>query len=293
MKQKILGTGLNGLVGSRIVELLSEYEFENISRQTGVDITNYNQINNAIGSSEAKIVVHFAAYTDVKRAESEKDMKEKSEAWRVNVIGTENIAESCYKNKKKLIYISTDLVFDGENIPKGGYREEDKENPLSWYAKTKYEGEKRVKNNLNEWIIIRIAYPYRSNFTKIDFVRLFIQKLTNKETLTVLTDRIITPTFIDDIAIAVNKLIEQNLKGIFHVVGSDSLSIYDCAKTIVEVFGLDNSLIKSTTRAEFLPGRAPEPFDSSLNNGKIRSLGVKMSGFKEGLRKIKRQISNL
>lgn len=288
---RILGTGLTGLIGSRVIELLSSlYEFQNVSRSTGVDITKFEDVTKAIHESDAAYIIHLAAYTDVKKAELEKDLQEKSEAWMVNVVGTENIAKACRENGKKLIYISTDLVFDGENIPTGGYTEEDVPHPLNWYSQTKYQGEKRVQAFAKDWIILRVAYPYRAKFSKIDFVRLFLQKLQNNEELTVLSDRIITPTFIDDIAYAIDAVMQKDVSGIYHAVGSESISIYDCAKKIAEIFNLNEKLIHTITREEFLVGRPPEPFNSSLNNDKIKTLGVTMHTFAEGLREIQKQL---
>lgn len=289
---KILGTGLTGLIGSRIVELLSpEYFFHNVSRSTGLDITDFESVKKEIQDSDQSVVLHFAAYTDVKKAELEKGMGEQSEAWRINVKGTENVVQACEASGKKLIYMSTDLIFNGENAPPAGYSEDDNANPLNWYARTKYEGELRVRAMKNPWIVMRPAYPYRANYEKNDFVRLFMQKLSNKEELTVITDRIITPTFIDNIALAMRKLIECNSTGIYHVVGSSKLSIYDAAIEIAKFFEYDKNLIHKTTRKEFLVGRPDEPFNSALSNAKIRELGVSMLTFLEGLSTIKEQLA--
>ena len=291
---KILATGLTGLIGSRINELLStQYDFESISRSTGLDVTDSQSVQQVIQKSDAEIVLHLAAYTDVKRAELEKDMGEQSEAWRINVKGTENVVRSCETSGKKLIYISTDLVFDGMNTPEGGYSEEDPENPLNWYARTKFEGELRVRAMKSPWIVVRPAYPYRAHYSKNDFVRFFMQKLANNEELTVLSDRIISPTFIDDLAHAINVLIQKDGNGIFHAVGSTRLSIYEAAIEIARVFTYDQALIKTITRKEFLVNRPPEPFNSSLNNAKIKKLGVSMKTFSEGLLEIKSQMGDL
>lgn len=288
---RILATGLTGLIGSRFRELLTTHTFETISRSTGVNIFDAHQVSRVIEQSDADVVLHLAAYTNVKEAELQKDQGEESEAWQTNVIGTENVARACEKSGKRLIYFSTDLVFDGENTPEDGYREEDKENPLNWYAKTKYEGELRVRALKTPWVVMRPAYPYRGEYEKNDFVRLFIHKLYHNEPLTVLTDRIISPTFIDDLALALDTILQKNATGIYHTVGSTAVSIFDAAVEIAEVFGFDKSLITGTTRAEFLVGRPPEPFNSSLNNAKIKHLGVSMKTFREGLHEVKSQIS--
>lgn len=288
---KILATGLTGLIGSRINELLnSEYNFESVSRSTGLDITNSESVQRVVNTSDAEIVLHLAAYTDVKAAELQKDSGEESDAWKVNVVGTENIVRACEESSKKLIFISTDLVFDGMNTPDGGYGEEDPENPLNWYARTKFEGELRVRSMKSPWIVVRPAYPYRAEYSKNDFVRLFMQKLSNNEQLTVLTDRIVSPTFIDDLTQALHVLIQKKATGIFHTVGSSQVSVYEAAQEIAKVFSYNSTLIQTTTRKEFLVNRPPEPFNSSLNNAKITKIGVEMKTFSEGLYEIKRQL---
>src|SRR5258706_2620896 len=111
----IIGTGLSGLVGSRIVELLgATYSFEDISRKTGTDITNKDAVFERIKNSKAEIVLHLAAKTDVDGCEKEKDLGESGEAWKINVLGTQNIIDACQETKKKLIYISTDMVLYGD-----------------------------------------------------------------------------------------------------------------------------------------------------------------------------------
>lgn len=288
---RIAGTGLNGLVGSRIVELLSsKYEFQNLSRSTGVDISDYDSLSSAISNLDSDTVLHLAAYTDVKAAELEKDLGQESQSWKVNVAGTQNLVKACEEFNKKIIYFSTDMVVGGDKMPESGFTEEASLNPLSWYSKTKAEAEKAVKESSTPWLITRIAYPYRSSFEKLDFVRLFINMLKEGKQITALTDRIISPTFIDDIAGALDILIENKASGLYNVVGSSFVSIYDAAVLIAQTFNLDSSLVKETTREEFLVGKPPEPFYSALNNDKIKKLGAEMHTFKEGLELIKKQL---
>ncbi|PIY94162.1 MAG: hypothetical protein COY68_04035 [Candidatus Levybacteria bacterium CG_4_10_14_0_8_um_filter_35_23] len=291
IKQKILGTGLSGLVGSRIVELLSDkFEFENLDRKTGIDITDFETVLDKISDSQASTVFHLAAYTDVKAAEKEKELKENSQSWKINVIGTQNVAKACEKTGKKIIYVSTDLVIGGDNMPEGGFTEDALPNPLSWYAKTKYEAEKVIEKINSPWLIARIAYPYRAFFEKPDFVRFFRDWLKEGKTIFALTDRLITPTFIDDLAFAFEALMEKDVTGIFHVVGSQIISLQDAVTMIAENFNLDKSLVKKTTREEFLVGRPPEPFSSALSNAKIKQLGINMHTLEEGLHILKLNI---
>src|SRR3990167_2808400 len=113
MKQKVLGTGLSGMVGSRVVELLSSYDFEDLSLATGVDITQAEQVKSKVSNSSADWIVHFAAKTDVDGCEGEKGKGVNSDAWKINVEGTRNLISEAEKYKKKVLYISTDFVFDG------------------------------------------------------------------------------------------------------------------------------------------------------------------------------------
>ena len=298
---KILGTGLSGLVGSRIVELLKDrYEFES----SEVDITDRNSIIEKIKGSNAPVVFHLAAKTDVDGCEKDrekdikilryKDIRRQEEewtriktAWVVNVVGTKNVVDACQESNKKLIYFSTDFVFDGS---KEFYSEEDVPNPINWYSQTKYEGEKILQNTSIPWIIVRLAYPYRSDFAKKDFVRTLIDRFGKGESLQMVTDHVMTPTFIDDIAYALDSLIKNGLTGIFHVVGSEFISPYEAALKIAKVFGFTQNNIRKTTRLEFFRNRAQRPFHLALKNDKIRKLGVRMRGFEEGLREIKRQL---
>lgn len=284
---KILGTGLTGLVGSRIVELLSDRcEFES----SEVDIISRDEISKKVQASKASIVLHLAAKTDVDSCELDKELKDQGEAWRVNVLGTENVALACSRTNKKLIYVSTDFVFDGENPPDGGYSEEEVPNPINWYGQTKYEGEKIVQGSNTHWAIVRIAYPYRACFKRNDFARSIISKLQRGEKITAIRDHVMTPTFIDDIAGALETLIFKNKTGIFHLVGSQFISPFEVAVLISDVFNFDKSLIQKTTRDEYFKSRAQRPFNLSLRNDKIKQLGVKMRTFGEGLREIKRQL---
>lgn len=292
MKQKIIGLGLNGLVGSRITELLGdEYEFISLSRSTGVDIANKDSLSIIKDYYDANFVLQLAAKTDVDDCERDREFGEDGDAWKINVSGAKNVAEVCRDLGKKIIYISTDFVFDGEKQEGEFYTENDIPNPINWYAETKYQGEKAVEGSGAPYIILRFAYPYRARFDpKKDFVRGIIDSLNNGNEVKAITDHIFCPTLIDDIASAINMLIKNDATGIFHAVGSDPITPYDGAMKIAQIFNLDSSLIKPTTREEFFKDRAPRPFNLNLRNDKINQLGVKMKGFDEGLAIIKSQL---
>ena len=294
-KPQIIGLGLNGLVGSRITELLKDnYDFISLSRSTGVDITDAESLTTLKNYKDAKFVLQFSAKADVDACEKDKDQGEEGEAWKINVEGTKNVAEICRELGKKIIYISTDFVFDGEKEKGDSYSENDTPNPINWYSKTKYEGEKRIEESGAPYIILRLAFPYRAGFEpKKDFVRAIMDTLRNGKQIKGVTDQIFCPTLIDDIALAIDTLIKNDATGIYHAVGDEALTPFEASIKIAENFGLDTSLITETTREEFFKDRAPRPFNLQLRNAKIEQLGVEMKGFSEGLIEIKSQLNPL
>jgi dTDP-4-dehydrorhamnose reductase len=291
-KRQIAGIGLNGLFGTRITELLSDsYAFTNYSRETGFDLTNPSTMS-ALAQDPADVVLLLAAKTDVDGCEADKVLGEQGEAWKINVEGTRNVVAACQKNNKKLMYVSTDFVFNGEKEAGDGYTEEDTPDPINWYARTKYEGEKIVLNADIPYLILRPAYPYRSEFEKKkDFVRAIISRLASGQEVKGISDHYFTPTFIDDFAYALDTLLAKEQTGIFHVVGSETLTPYEAALQIAAVFGYDKSLIQPVTREAYFAGKAPRPFNLKLENAKIKQLGVSMQGFGGGLEEVKGQMS--
>jgi dTDP-4-dehydrorhamnose reductase len=285
-KTKIFGIGITGLVGSRIVELLPQYSFDNLSLETGVNITDPSTLDVIRNDTDHDWVLHLAAKADVDSCEADKAQGEEGAAYKINILGTKNVVEAAKASKKKIIYISTDFVFDGKVTPENGYTEEDVPNPTSWYAHTKLEGEKIVQESGLHYVIARIAYPFREDAfaLKKDFYHAIKDRLADGQHVAGITDHTMTPTHIDDIAHALGKVIETNAEGIFHIVGSQSMSPYEVTLAIAERFGYDKKLISKTTREEYFNGKAPRPFNLTLNNDKIEQLGVKMQGFSEALK---------
>ena len=275
---KVALTGADGLVGSRIIELLDgEFDFIPVP-QSQVDITDQHKVNEVIGNIDFDIFLHLAAYTNVPKAETEKDL-----VYKINRDGTKNVYDAVAKKDKNFIYISTDFVFDGKNPP---YSEGSKPNPISVYAASKYEGEKIVKD---KGMIVRIAYPYRaSHEAKRDFMRTFKTYLEEKKPLTMITDSLMTPTFIDDIAYGLRYLFHNYSPEVFHLVGKRAISPYDAAVMVADKFGLDKSLIGKTTYEEYIKGKAPLPRLADIRSTKNDFLTMKTFG--EGLEEIKKQL---
>lgn len=290
----VIGTGRSGLVGSRIVELLSDkFNFIDFSLDTGIDITDKFVLEEAFRRhQQAKAVVHLAAFTNVDAAWQQKGNKSGS-CYRVNVLGTRNIAQLCAQFNKYLIHVSTDFVFDGRHPPAGGYTEMDQPYPIEWYGETKYLAEKEVEQAGGQPCIARIAFPFRAHFpAKLDVVRRIIKGFKENSLPAMFTDQIITPTFIDDIAVAIESLINETPSGIYHLVGSTPLSPYQLACQIADVFGFDKKIIKEGSLEEYVKetGR-PRQKNLSLSNQKLKKeLGIEMKTIPAALQEIKSQL---
>lgn len=295
-KPKVVGTGLSGLVGSRIVELLKDrFEFIDLSLDTGVSVLDKDQLQEAFEKNKDAIaILHLAAFTDTNAAWDQKGDKS-AICYQLNVQGTQNILDLAKKYNQYLIYISTDFIFDGnKNTP---YTENETPNPVEWYGETKYLGEKvLLDSGYDNYNISRITYPYRAKFdTKVDIIRKVLTKLQNNEEVRLFSDQICTYTFIDDIAYAIAYFLKNKTKGTYHLVGSSSHSPYQMALEVAKVFELDKNLIIPNSLEDYIKSQ-PEgsrPWQKNLitSNQKITDLGIKFKTLAEGLKKIKEQLN--
>jgi len=298
---KIIGTGLSGLVGSRIVELLQKkHLFTDFSFDSGVDITDFNQLKKAFQENqEAEIVLHLAAFTDVDAAYQQKDDKN-GLCYKVNVLGTNNIARLCRETGLYLIHISTDFVFSGRK--ETAYTEDDIPDPIEWYGQTKLSAEEEVNKSGCNYLILRTAFPYKAESgpkkleprVKLDLVRKIKGGLEKGEKIPLFTDQIITPTFIDDMALVIEAIVQKRPKGIYHMTGSTSLSPFELAQKISETFNLKKDLIKKASLKEYLKqNKRPRQMRMELSNHKLRKeLGIEMKTVDQALQLIKEQLTD-
>ncbi len=280
--QTIAMTGSTGLIGTRILELLGyKYVFIPIL-QNEVDITDHESLMSNLKDHHFDFLIHLAAYTNVDGAEKDKEL-----CHSINVKGTQNIADLCHKKHARLIHISTDFVFDGkkENEEKMPiYTEASTPKPISWYGQTKYEAEQIVADDS---MIVRLSYPYRKAFEpKRDFVRTIAHMLTEGKTMTMVDDSLITPTYIDDIAYALDHLIENYVPEVFHLVGSDSMSPYAAGLAIAKHYHLDANLIKPIAYETYFAHKALRPQYAQITNTK--HVGLKMKSLEEGFKEMDR-----
>jgi len=290
--QTIIGTGLSGLVGSRIIELNPEIQFTDLSLDTGFDILKPDTFKTVFEEFTGGVVLHLAAFTDTNAAWLQRGDKS-GLCYRLNVEGTQNILNLCNKYHKYLISISTDFVFDGQK--EGLYTEDDQPKPIEWYGETKYLAEKLILDSGHPAAIVRIAFPYRASFEpKKDIIRKTIDGFKTYKLYPQWTDHFTTPTFIDDIALGLKTFFDQKPTGIFNLVGSSSQSPFDMCQIVAETFGFDKNLVKPSTLVEYL---ASQPKDSrpwqknlSLSNAKVSALGITMKTLTEGLEVLKQQL---
>ena len=293
--QKIIGTGLSGLVGSRVVELLKDkFEFIDFSLDSGVNILDKENLSIAFEKNkDAVAVLHLAAFTDTNAAWEQRGDKT-GICYQLNVEGTKNILELVQKHNQYFIYISTDFVFDGNKTTP--YVETDTPNPIEWYGETKYLGEKVITDSrYTNYNISRITYPYRASFdTKVDIIRKVLTKLKNREEVKMFSDQICTYTFIDDIASSLGFFLENKNTGTYHLVGSSSHSPYDMAKLVASTFGFNQNLVQPSSLEDYIKSQ-PEgsrPWQKNLitSNQKILNLGLDLKNLSQGLIEIKSQI---
>lgn len=224
-RQKVLVTGAKGMLGRALTKELSlDYQLIGIDIQDA-DITDENQIKEEIFNIRPEIVIHTAAYTKVDNCEKNKELSH-----RVNAMGTENVARACHICHAKLIYISTDFVFDGtKDSP---YTEEDKPNPINSYGKSKLDGEREIQATHPNSLIIRTSWLYGPNGK--NFVSRILQLADSESELKVVTDQRGCPTYSIDLARAINTLIKKNPLGIINVTNTGNCTWFEFAEKILE-----------------------------------------------------------
>ena len=287
MKDLILVTGSEGMIGSRFIELYPEKNEVHTPRQIDFDITDKNQVKALIASYEFKAVVHFAAFTDVDEAEKQRGKKELS-CWQVNVEGTKNLIEAMEPRKDKIhfIHISTDMVFSGLAEDPGPYSEnhpaEAKLENLSWYGYTKSEAERVVKNKLDgRATILRLIYPVRAKFEgKLDFLRNPLTLYDEGKLYPLYSDQQISISFVDEACKAIEKMIKDNKTGVFHASSGDTTTPLEIISYMLEKTRKVKDVIAGITLEEYLK----QSGDSPLRYPKYGGLSIKVTEQKLGMK---------
>lgn len=268
-KLKLLATGLSGLVGSKIAQdLQRDIAFENLDLTTGVDITNAEQVRRSLERSEAKVVLHLAAFTDVKAAWEQRGDRSGS-CFRVNVLGTEIIAQACREYGKHLIHVSTAFVFDGSESRM--YTEDSGIAPIEWYGQTKAEAEAKVREYADEWTIFRIDQPFRADdFVKPDTTHKLLRALL-AGAATPFADHWFSPTIIEDFAQVVLWAAKERVFGVWHATCGRKVSDLEYAELLARAQGLNLSIAPGSLDAYLQNSNRPYQRNTALSAEKLRA----------------------
>lgn len=261
-RKKILITGANGQLGKSLQKIADNYshEFFFMDRNK-LDITDVQALEDVFHRNNFDYCLNFAAYTNVEKAEQEKELAE-----RLNAEAVGHLAEISYRYKTSLIHISTDYVFDGnKNSP---YKESDMPNPLNVYGASKLKGEKLILNNTDQYYIIRTSWLY-SEF-KNNFYKTILKLTKERKQLKVVDDQIGTPTLTYDLLKFILFLIdrEEHKFGMYHFSNMGEASWFNFAKEILKTHRLTNEVIPVETN-EF-PSKVERPKYSVLDKTSIK-----------------------
>jgi dTDP-4-dehydrorhamnose reductase len=268
-KMKWLIAGGDGQLGSSMKKALTESKIEFLAlSRSEMDITDLSQVKEIIEESCADVIVNAAAYTNVEKAESERDT-----AFLINETGTRNLAIASRECNSKFLHFSTDYVFSGSgNIP---WQINSPTKPLSIYGQSKLAGEKAIQQEYVEGsLIIRTAWLY-SQFGKNFYKTLLKMALENNDPVKVVSDQIGQPTSTVELAgLAIEAIANEIPAGTYHATNSGHASWYDFALQIFELAGVEPGRVIAVATSEY-QAKAPRPQFSALKNSKWLELGVK------------------
>lgn len=292
---RILITGCNGLLGQRLIHLAPAG-----SEILGVDLApaavalpaeHYRQLDlgerravlECIGAFAPDWILNAAAFTNVNRAEVEREL-----CWRANVIGVENLAIACRKHHSRLVHVSTDYIFDGQHGP---YREEDQPNPIGYYGKSKLAAENILRGSEIPFTVARTMVLYgHAPQIKPDFISWLIDALRQGRPVRIVTDQFGNTTLADELALGLWQITARSAQGFYHIAGREIIDRYSFALKAAAIFDLDAQLITPITTPE-LHQEAPRPMRSGLIVEKaVRELGLELTDAAGGLMKLKQQL---
>ena len=292
---KVFVTGVAGQLGHDVMNELAKRGYEGIGTDiapeysgaadgtavvsmpyVSLDITDADAVDRVICEMKPDVVVHCAAWTAVDLAEDE-DKKDKVHA--INADGTANIAKACKKTGSKMVYISTDYVFDGQGTTP--WKPDCKDyKPLNVYGQSKLDGELAVSSTLDNYFIVRIAWVFGKNGK--NFIKTMLNVAKTHSTLKVVNDQIGTPTYTFDLARLLVDMIETDKYGYYHVTNEGGyISWYDFTKEIFRQATLlgrteyseDKVTVLPVTTAEYGLSKAARPFNSRLDRSKLTANG--------------------
>jgi dTDP-4-dehydrorhamnose reductase len=267
---KLLITGASGFIGGNLAirassnwDVYATYHqsavtLKNVQRLLPMDVTNTKSVRSLFHDISPNVVVHCAALANMNYCADHPDLAQK-----INVLGTANIASMCQEVGSQLIYLSTDMVFDGA---RGFYSEDDIPNPICVYGKTKFAGEKVVLSHSCDRSIIRVAWTLGvSTNESISFAEKMIARLQREIPVFLFTDEYRSPIYITSLCDAILKIAERQETSIFNLGGTDKISRYEFGLLVADIFGFRRDLVVGTTTKAF-GFRDKRPQDCSLDS---------------------------
>ena len=294
MCKRVLVVGANGFTGRRIMNMLAtdtDYQVSGCSlhpdlyphagnyRFIEADICDEKAVNRLFEECNPDVVINTAALSAPDYCESHH-----KEADALNIHAVAHLAKACEEQGGRFIQLSTDFVFGGNR--QRLYMEEDLPNPVNYYGLSKWRSEQHVQALCSDYAIARVVVVYGNPLPGQhgNIVRLVARRLKDKETIRVVSDQWRTPTYVGDVSAGIEKLVEHNGNGIYHICGDECLTIADVAHRTAEVLGLDSSLILPVNTHE-MDEKTPRPPYSGLDIGKARrELGYCPHTLDDGIR---------
>lgn len=260
---KVLVTGARGQLGFDVVQELMRCGILAVGvDMEEMDITDANVVDLVVKDSGADAVIHCAAYTAVDAAQENASLCQ-----RVNRDGTKNIAMACLKYGKKMLYISTDYVFDGEG--EKPWEPEDHANPVNVYGRTKYEGELAVRETLEAYFIVRVSWVFGLHGK--NFVKTMLRLSGERECLRVVDDQFGSPTYTRDLAVLLAAMVQTDKYGVYHATNEGICSWYEFA---CEIFRQAERTVQvEAVPSDAFPVKAKRPHNSRMEKGKLTREG--------------------
>lgn len=302
MQKKILITGANGLLGQKLVHLLTQPTYQHIKilatgkgenrltktnqfEYVSMDIADASDIEKVVSQFLPDVIIHTAAMTQVDDCETEKEL-----CWELNVISVEYLAEICAKKNIFLVHLSTDFIFDGTESP---LSETALPNPISYYGESKLAAEKIIQTTKNlRYAIARtvLVYGITEAMSRSNIILWVKKSLEDKKTIQVVDDQYRTPTLAEDLAMGCFLLAEKEKEGIFNISGFEMLTPYQMAIITADYFKLDKQFIVQSDSTKFTQV-AKRPLKTGFLIDKARKeLGYTPHSFLEGIKIVESQI---
>jgi len=287
---KILITGANGLLGQKLVQLLSNQRVSFLATSQGpsriqtadisylpLDVKERGQVLKVVKEYAPKVIIHTAAMTQVDQCETDRER-----CWQLNVMAVAHLIEASEIVNAHLVHLSSDFIFDGLSGP---YKEDDEPNPVNFYGQSKWAAEKLLYECNIKWSIARtiLVYGATPGVSRSNIMLWVKRNLESGKPIQVVDDQVRTPTLVEDLAFGCYQIAMRSAYGIYHISGADLLTPYNIARITARYFSLDASLINKTNSKNF-----KQPAKRPLKTGFIiekarQDLGYQPHSFEAGL----------